>query len=387
MNDTKKRCHQCMKEIDFAAAVCPHCGFSAKPVPADPNYLPPGTTLAHRYQLGNLLQKNAEHAIYIAYDNHLDVVVTIKEFFPPALVLRNSNGSITAIPGKKSLLLEQMEAFLALNQTLSKFRTIPSLIQVYSVFEENHTLYAVSETVQGVTLREYLFDHYGELSWSEASPLFIELIKTLSHLHKIGIIQGALSPETIYITELQKPKITGFLTPFFRQKNEISQQILYDGYAAPEQYDENQTCGPWTDVYSVAAVLYKALTGTMPTPSNTRAFNDNLIAPDILNSNVPKNVSLAIMAALTLSAKLRTQTMDDFFADVITPLRASQKTADFHYDKYFDPPEETEEESEEDDRAKTKQYMITALSITLSVLLISSLILIFLVFGNDIFGG
>ena len=92
------------------------------------------------------------------------------------------------------------------------------------------------------------------------------------------------------------------------------------------------------------------------------------------------------MSALTLSAKLRTQTMDDFFADVITPLRASQKTADFHYDKYFDPPEETEE-SEEDDRAKTKQYMITALSITLSVLLISSLILIFLVFGNDIFGG
>ena len=385
MSDTKKRCYQCMRKLDSAASICPYCGRSLKSISIDEKYLKPGQIIAQRYEIGNILYKNAEHAVYIAYDNHLGDVVSIKEFFPSDFAKRNENGAVEPVSGREKFFLEQGELFSNLNQTLSKFRTISNVVQTYSVFSENNTFYAVTENIKGVFLSEYLSEHYGEIPWDEASPLFVDLIKTLSRLHKTGVVHGSISPDTIYVTEYGKFKLTGFLTPFFCQNNEFAHKPLYDGYAAPEQYDKDNDYGSWTDVYSVAAVIYKSLTGTMPTASNTRSFNDNLIAPDTLNSNVPKSVSLAIMAALTISPKLRTQTMDDFLADLVTPPRASQNTGNFNYDKYFD--SYNEEDDEEDDKERTKRYIINALSITLSVLLIGSLILIFLVFGNDIFGG
>lgn len=384
MSGTKKRCYQCMRTLDSVASNCPYCGRSLKPISIDEKYLKPGQTIAQRYEIGNILYKNYEHTVYIAYDNHLDAVVAIKEFFPLNVVKRNEDGLVEPAPGREKFFLEQRELFSNLNQTISKFRTMPNIVQIYSVFSENNTFYVITENIKGVFLSEYLSDNYGELSWKNSSPLFIELIKTLSQLHKTGIVHGSISPDAIYVTEDGKFKLTGFLTTFFSQKNEFAHKPLYDGYAAPEQYDKDNDYGSWTDVYSVAAVIYKSLTGTMPTASNTRSFNDNLIAPDILNPNVPKNISLAIMSALTISPKLRTQTMDDLLADLVTPPRASQNIINFNYDKFFDSYDE--EDGEDEDKERTKRYIINALSITLSILLIGSLILIFLVFGNDIFG-
>lgn len=384
MSDTKKRCYQCMSKLDSAASICPYCGRSLKSISVDEKYLKPGQIIAQRYEIGNILYKNSEHTVYIAHDSHLDAVVSIKEFFPLDFAKRNDDGSIEPVSGREKMFLEQSELFSSLNQTISKFRTIPNIVQTYSVFSENNTFYAVTERAKGVFLSEYLSEHYGELSWDEASPLFVDLIKALARLHKTGVVHGSISPDTIYVAEDGKFKLTGFLTSFFCQNNEVLHKPLYDGYAAPEQYYKNEDYGPWTDVYSIAAVIYKSLTGTMPTASNTRAFNDNLIAPDILNPNVPKSVSLAIVAALTISPKLRTQTMNDFLADLVTPPRASQNTEKeiFNYDKYFD---SYDEEDDEEDKERIKRYIFNALSITLSVLLIGSLILIFLVFGNDIF--
>ena len=41
-----------------------------------------------------------------------------------------------------------------------------------------------------------------------------------------------------------------------------SQSIVKKGYSAPEQYMENGNVGGWSDVYSMAAVIYRCVTGT-----------------------------------------------------------------------------------------------------------------------------
>lgn len=381
MLDISSRCPQCMREIEQGSSICPFCGFPVSKRQHLPNHLQPGVLLFNRYLLGNVLRYNNEYVVYAAHDQHLDVTVDIKEFFPSQLAKRSENGVVTPLEGKEEEFNRIGLDFSNLHHTLSKFRTMTNIIQVYTLFEQHNTCYVVLEHIQGVTWREYLSEHYGELEWEHASKLFLDLIRSMANLHKNGILHCGLSPETLFMTRQNQLKLADFATMDLRTQTGVMIPQLFDGYAAPEQYN-GEHGGTWTDVYSIAAVLYKTLTGTMPTSSNTRAFNDNLIAPDVLNAHVPKNVSLALMSALTLAPKIRTQTMDDLFADVVTPPRAVQKTIDLHYSEEApvvvqpEPPEEI----------KTRKIILLALLVSLSVVLFGVLILMVLLFGDQWFG-
>lgn len=383
------RCPQCMTPISQAAAFCPQCHYDMQAKEVDPICLPPGSLLQGRYLLGNAIFNSRESTIYVAYDQELDAVVNVKEFIPRQFVSRNSLKELIPEKGFDKTFADMKSEFLDLHLTLSKLRTLSALVQVYAVFEQNSTAYAVLEHVQGMSLRDYLSNNYGELSWEIASPMFVKVMKALSRLHKIGIIHHGISPETLWVTPQNNMKIGGFSISAYQQKNDRVVPDLHAGYAAPEQYDELETCGPWTDVYGLAAVMYKTLTGTMPTESNTRAFNDNLIPPDILNSNVPKSVSIAIMSALTLSPKIRTQLMDDLFADVITPPRAtSQYSVEYVINEKLKKDTEKEKEKEQKNKpeARSRKYVFTAMGITLCILLFASAVLIFFLFSQNIFG-
>ena len=131
--------------------------------------------------------------------------------------------------------------------------------------------------------------------------------------------------------------------------------------------------------------MYKSLTGTMPVASNTRSSNDNLIPPEILNPNVPKNVSFAIMSALNLSPKIRTQTMEDFYADIITPPRSSsQETekikiqSEFHFARSSIIPEQKHE-------MKTHKVILLAMTISIGIAVFSLAIAVLILFGGDLF--
>lgn len=385
LDSANMRCNQCMHTItNEYESVCQNCGYPIANKQKLSGYLPPGTILANRYELGNVLHHGGEHALYIAFDTHLEVIVDIKEFFPQTLAKRNDSSEV--IPNEENIEIFErlLTEFKNLNTHLSKFRTLSNIIQIYSVFDQNQTCYVVQEHPTYKTLREYLSENYGELSWSQASPMLINLMKTMSRLHKNGILHCGLSPETIYVDATQTCKLTSFSTASLRHTNDYISAELHDGYAAPEQY-KGEMCGSWTDVYGMASVLYKTLTGTMPTSSNTRAFNDNLIAPDVLNENVPKNVSLAIMSALTLAPKLRTQTMDDLFADAVTPPRPVQKTMELNYNDYYNEDFYTEEIEVQDEGPKTKKIVFLSLIISLGVVATGVIILMLILFGGTWF--
>ena len=161
---------------------------------------------------------------------------------------------------------------------------------------------------------------------------FLPTMKTLGELHKIGIFHYGLSPETIYVTAKNQMKISGFSIPDLHNRQSVINTELFKGYAAPEQYEiPMDSCGAWTDVYSLAATIYKTLTGTMPPDSKTRTGNDNLLPPDSLNASVPKSVSIALMSALTISPKLRTQTMSELKGDITSAPRGT-KPSQFQLD-------------------------------------------------------
>lgn len=384
MLEQYQRCISCMKEIG-TNNVCPYCGY-IEGAPFLPDYLPPKTMLHQRYIVGKLLSYNGEGAVYIAFDTVIQSAIEIREYMPDSLCRRERGGlSITVNQGREAQYKALMSDFVDLMHQLTKIRTLTTVVQAYEVFEENNTAYAVFEHVEGITLRQYLNEQAGEISWEDASKLFFPLFGTLAALHSSNLCHRGISPETILLNNKGEIKLSGFSISSLRASGtELSPQ-LFSGYAAPEQYSSNSWHGTWTDVYALAAVIYKSLTGTMPPDATTRSVNDNLIDPHILNPAIPKYVSNAIMAAMLLSPEQRTQTMIELRnhlyqaepVPVVIPITKPDARNS----------EGKIELEEEDEEKKSFPAWAIALIVTSAVLIVALVLLLSLMLGGNESGG
>ncbi|MDE7288273.1 MAG: PASTA domain-containing protein [Oscillospiraceae bacterium] len=304
-------CYGCMEPIDENAEACRICGYRVG-APHLPSYLEPGTMLNDRYIVGKLQSYNGESACYIAFDTITETKVTIKEYMPDTLCEREKNSPVIKVdprymPQYKTFLSE----FVELNKTLSKMRTLNHVNAAIDMFGDNNTAYAVFALLEGQTLGEYLKQNSGELTWDEVKRLFPPIFTTLSLVHNAGLVHRGISPENIFITDKGELKLLGFCIADARTANTELVPELYNGYAAPEQYTSNSWQGTWTDVYGISALLYRILTGVVPTAADDRMSSDNLVEPAKVNSNIPRNVSKVIMNGMCMSGEVRIQTITE----------------------------------------------------------------------------
>jgi serine/threonine-protein kinase len=213
-----------------------------------------------------------------------------------------------------------MAEFTELNRSLVKLRNVGNITTVLDLFSENNTSYAVYEYIEGVKLVDYLKDNMGELSWEETAKLFPPLLTTISLLHKAGIVHRAISPDTIYYTSRNELRLTDFCISAVRTKDTELRDELYKGYSAPEQYSINGKQGTWTDVYGISAVLYKVLTGCMPTEAITRIEHDNLCSLTDINLDIPESVSNAIMKGMSIDIDKRIKNVTDLVTEIFDKL-------------------------------------------------------------------
>ena len=153
-----KRCLNCMKEYQGEGNICPWCGYDQKSGPKELYYLQPGTILADRYVVGVQINTGGFGIIYKAWDNTLDKMVAIKEYFPGGIANR--------IPGKKEVLVyapknmkeyqRGKEKFLNEARTVAKFNNHPNILDVYDFFEDNQTAYMIMDFLDGMSFKEYI---------------------------------------------------------------------------------------------------------------------------------------------------------------------------------------------------------------------------------------
>lgn len=310
MGESLKLCMGCMNPID-ENEVCEICGY-VDGTPFLPSYLPPKTVLNDRYIVGKLLNYNGEGATYIGYDKVINMKVQIREFFPDTLCTRVHGSNLISINPNKLVQFKNLLAeFSELNKALLKMRTLSHICSALEFFTQNNTAYTILEYTEGITLKHYIQDNAGELSWQQVKELFPPIFTTLSLIHNAGIVHRGISLDTIIYTEKGELKITGFCTTAARTANSDIAPELFAGYAAPEQYSYKKCQGTWTDVYAISAVLYRALTGCMPTEAVSRIGNDSLLEPIEINYNIRANISKTIMAGMKLDGEKRIQTVTE----------------------------------------------------------------------------
>lgn len=317
-------CMGCMNDKTYDGP-CKLCGYSDDD-PYIPTYLAPKTLLNDRYIVGRLLSYNGEGATYIGYDKAAGAKITIKEFMPDTLCSRRKGETVITVNSQNSPLYKTyMSEFDDLHRTLMKLRGMTHTQAVLDVFRENNTCYAILEFINGISLKTFLANSSGEMTWDQVKELFPPIFTTLSLAHRAGIIHRGLSPQTIFVTDKMELKLTGFSISAARVTNTEIACEIFSGYAAPEQY-ANEMNGTWTDVYGISAVLYRVLTGTPPIESASAELVTNP-EPMLVNRNVPANVSKVIMHGMAYSPERRIRDMNELINKLFAPPKyASSET-------------------------------------------------------------
>lgn len=314
LTEEKYLCMGCMSRLDENGKC--RCGYEEDAL-TDPACLPVRTVLKEKYLVGRMLEMNSEGIVYIGFDTEKEEKVFLYEYMPQEIAHRNEL-TLEVLPkaGLEAQYKCLMTDFSDLFDALRNFRH-ENVMPVSDVFAANDTVYAVYKYIKTISYGEYLSRNGGEFTWPQVKKLFMPLFTTLTYLHSNGFVHRGISPESIRVNAKGQLMLSRFGTASLYTKGSVIEPEFIAGYTAPEAYSSASWQGEWTDVYSVAAVLYKSLTGTLPVPADSRTEDDHLCPPEELEKNVPSNVSDAIMNAMTLSVEYRTQSIDDLTAELL----------------------------------------------------------------------
>jgi serine/threonine protein kinase len=236
--------------------------------------LPPGHRL-HWYQIQAILGEGGFGTTYLGRDNNLSQAVAIKEYFPRSYVSRLPDRRVRPRPGVNTRFYQWgLKRFLDEARLLARFRH-PNIVRVLSVFETLGTAYMVMELERGRSFGRAITE--GVL-YSDAClmDVCLPLLNGLQLVHGAGFIHRDIKPNNILMRERLGPVLIDFGSarqPVPGDGRELT-AIVSRGYAPFEQYDagNEDAQGPWTDIYGMAATLYHAATGQLPTEALTRGM-------------------------------------------------------------------------------------------------------------------
>lgn len=311
MDGFENYCKNCFSELT-EGSVCPNCKFD-NDTENGSEFLPLGHLLAGRYVVGRMLLRESDGAVYSAYDKILKARITLKEYMPENLSSRlDGNAEVHVRERFKDEFEKYKKAFTELWQTLEKLRTLGAVFSVYDVFEENGTVYAVSEYIENVPLREYLLHQNGNRTdWEHARIMFMPVLTTLENLHANGIIHGAICPDSLLLCRDGKVRLSGFVVADANRQGTPLRFNEKEGYTAIEQYENAYKIGPHTDIYAFTACIYRALVGNNPPDAVSRQSNDKLMIPNAVAENMPIYVIKALGSGLQIRPERRTKTAEE----------------------------------------------------------------------------
>lgn len=279
-----------------------------------PLALPQGTVLAGQYTIEKVLGQGGFGITYRAIDYVTKQKVAVKEFFPDTLAYREMT-TVISYPGERSENYAYgKENFLQEAQTLAEFIGNEGIVRIHSYFEENGTAYFVMDYIEGQSFDEYLKEKGGKIGVEEAERILIPVMDALESVHNKGIVHRDVTPDNIYITNDNKVKLLDFGAARYSlgDKSRSLDVILKHGFAPKEQYTRRGKQGPFTDVYSLAATFYFAITGKRPPDSVERLDEDDLVPPGNLGVQITDYQEKALLLALNVQPADRFQSMAAF---------------------------------------------------------------------------
>jgi serine/threonine-protein kinase len=199
----------------------------------------------------------------------------------------------------------------------------PNIARVEEVGEENGLPYLVTEFVRGINLKERI-RRIAPFTLSVAVDFAIAVGEALAQAHSEGVVHGDLRPQNVIVSPEGAVKVSDF---GIWQVVAASQDALASNltravhYQAPEVV-AGSAPNAASDLYSLGAILYEMLTGSLPYPADNpmmaamKQQSDPVPSPRTLNPGVPRSIEGIVMKALMKSPVDRYRSTADILNDL-----------------------------------------------------------------------
>lgn len=186
----------------------------------------------------------------------------------------------------------------------------PNIVRVRNFFRAFGTAYLVMDYYEGRSLGDYLAQLDQPVETAAAVAMMLSVLDGLQFVHDRGVLHRDVKPHNIYMTNTGRVILLDFGAA--RQAAGVNVDsisvVLSEGYAPLEQYQKNSPQGPWTDIYGVAATLYRMLKGAPPPVALDRLGADPLEE----DFELPEKLSEVLRKALALRPHERYTTAAEF---------------------------------------------------------------------------
>ena len=252
--------------------------------------------LHKRYRIVEILGQGGMGSVYRAVDENLGVDVAVKEnLFTTDEYARQF----------------RLEAVILANL---RHDNLPRVTDHFVITGQGQ--YLIMDYIEGEDLRQRM-ERAGAISEEEAILVGAAMCDALQYLHtrKPAVIHRDVKPGNVRITSDGHIYLVDFgLAKLVKgsQATTTGARAMTPGYSPPEQYGTART-DPRTDVYSLGATLYAALTGIIPEDGLSRAMDNVELTPlRKRNPKISRKLASAIEKAMSVRPEDRFQTAEEF---------------------------------------------------------------------------
>ncbi len=300
-------------------------------MPAAPHFRNalPMQSMLQEYRIEQVLGAGGFGITYRARDTNLDKDVALKEYLPGELAMRAPDGNVVAQGTTHEAGYKWgLDRFLMEARTLGKF-SHPNIVRVLRYFEANATAYVVMDYERGDPLKT-LLQLNPQPPEATLKGWLAPLLEGLAAVHATGFLHRDIKPDNIFIRADGKPVLIDFGAARQALGGETKSltSILTPGYAPLEQYSGEGKQGPWTDLYAMGGVLFRAVADKNPPDAVTRIRGDSLAGGlAAARGKYSDGFLRAIEWALALDENKRPQSVEQWKSAVLAERRAAAPAA------------------------------------------------------------
>ena len=274
----------------------------------------PGTIVAGKYRVERTLGEGGMGLVVSATHMGLDQKVAIKFLLPDAI------RSDVAV---ERFLREAKVAAKIQSEHVARVHDVGTLDA-----SQGGVPYIVMEHLEGTDLRQ-MIDRDGALPLDEACEVILQACEGLAQVHAAGIVHRDLKPSNLFVTRKADGSPAVKLLDFGISKLTVFGEGTGDpaltstatimgspAYMSPEQLKSTKEVDSRTDVWSLGAVFYEALTGapafrgeTLPQVCAMIASEDP-IPPSARKADVPVDLERSVLRSLDKDPGTRERLVD-----------------------------------------------------------------------------
>ena len=173
----------------------------------------------------------------------------------------------------------------------------------------NRTAYIVMDYEEGEALDRVL-ERRGTLSEAQLKRVLLPMVDGLKEVHAAGYLHRDIKPSNVFVRRADESPVLldfGSARQALGRKSKSLTAVASAGYSPPEQYESEGEQGPWTDIYALSALCYRAMTGMVPIEAPRRTNRLLQRRPDPMAKLVkeqPAGYSKAFLAGVDQGLEL-----------------------------------------------------------------------------------